>query len=82
MLDVYSDDIIRLYELMRQPQGSIGEISKRASMSGCDVIVTEFFENSPDKAGEYYKKKVTENYIVYIREKSTRRTFDVYKISE
>lgn len=82
MLDVYSDDIIRLYELMRQPKGSIGEISKRASMSGCDVIVTDFFEDSPDKAGDYYKKKVTEKYIVYIREKSARRTFDIYKISE
>lgn len=82
MLDVYSDDIIRLYELMRQPQGSIGEISKRASMSGCDIIVTVFFENSPDKAGDYYKKKVTEKYIVYIRDKSTRRSFDAYEFSK
>ena len=82
MLDVYPDEVIRLYELMRQPKGSIGEISKRASMCGCDVIVTGFFEDSPDKAGDYYKKKVTEKYIVYIREKSDRRTFDVYRISE
>ena len=67
MLDSYPMLSMHLYNVMRQPKDFMGEISKCAALSDCDVIVTEYFENSPDKAGDYYKIEVTENYLVYKR---------------
>lgn len=67
IVDTYPVEIVHLYELMKQPEGSMGMISRMAALCECDVIVTEYFENAPDKAGAYYKENVTEKYIVYIR---------------
>ena len=67
IVDTYPMEVVHLYELMKQPQGSMGMISRMAALCECDVIVTEYFENAPDKAGAYYKKAVTEKYLVYIR---------------
>lgn len=67
IVDTYPMEVIQLYELMKQPQGSMGKISRMADLCECDVIVTGYFENAPDKAGAYYKESVTENYLVYIR---------------
>ena len=67
IMDTYPMEAVHLYEYMKQPKGNMGMISKMAALCGCDVIVTGYFENAPDKAGEYYKRTVTENYLVYIR---------------
>ena len=67
IMDSYSMLEIHLYEVMQQPRAFMGEISKCAALCDCDIIVTEYFENAPDKAGPYYKKEMTENYLVYIR---------------
>lgn len=67
IMDTYPVEAVHLYEYMKQPKGNMGTLSKMAMWCGCDVIVIGYFENAPDKAGEYYKKAVTENYLVYIR---------------
>ena len=67
ILDTYPLELMYLYEAVKQPEGTMGEISNMALMYDCDVLVMKKFENSPDKAGVYYKKEVTENYILYVR---------------
>lgn len=67
IMDVYPQELMNLYEAVKQPQGAMGEISNVAAMYDCDVLVIRRFENAPDKAGAYYKKEVTENYILYMR---------------
>jgi len=67
IMDAYPAELMNLYEAVKQPQGSMGEISNVAVMYDCDAIVVRRFENAPDKAGVYYKKEETENYILYMR---------------
>lgn len=67
ILDAYPAELMHLYEAVKQPEGSMGEISNMALMYDCDAVVVGNFENSPDKAGVYYKKEVTEKYILYMR---------------
>ena len=67
IMDAYPAELAYLYEAVKQPEGAMGEISNMALMYDCDVLVMKKFENSPDKAGVYYKKEVTENYILYVR---------------
>lgn len=65
--DEYPLELKHLYEAVKQPEGCMGEISNVAFMYECDAVVVRFFENSPDKAGVYYKRKISENYILYMR---------------
>lgn len=67
IMDCYSPELLQLYEAMQSPKGSMGEISQMAVMYDCEVIVVNRFEHAPDKAGMYYKKEETENYIIYMR---------------
>ena len=67
IMDAYPAELFHLYETVKQPEGSMGEISSVALMYDCDVVVVRFFENAPDKAGVYYKREVTPNYILYMR---------------
>ena len=67
IMDSYPEELLQLYEAMQSPKGNMGEISKMAYMYDCEVIVVNRFENAPDKAGVYYKKEETENYILYMR---------------
>ena len=67
IMDTYPVETAHLYEYMKQPKGNMGTISKMAMWCECDVLVISYFENAPDKAGEYYKKAVTKNYLVYVR---------------
>lgn len=67
IMDSYPPELAQLYETMKQPEGSMGEISNVANMFDCDILVVKAFENAPDKAGVYYKKEMTEEYIIYMR---------------
>ena len=67
IMDSYEPELMQLYETMKQPEGSMGEISNVAYIYGCNIVVVKAFENAPDKAGVYYKKEVMDNYIIYMR---------------
>lgn len=67
IMDSYPPEMMQLYETMKQPQGAMGEISSVALMYDCDILVVKAFENAPDKAGVYYKRQMTEDYIIYMR---------------
>ena len=67
ILDSYSPELMQLYESMKHPENAMGEISNVAYLFHCDVIVVKAFENAPDKAGVYYKREMTDNFIIYMR---------------
>ena len=67
IMDSYPLELMHLYEAVKQPQGCMGEISNVAYMYDCDAVVVKYFENAPDKAGVYYKREITDNYILYMR---------------
>lgn len=67
IMDAYPSELLHLYEILKQPKGAMGEISNVAAMFDCDVIVVRRFEDAPDKAGAYYKREVTEQYLLYMR---------------
>ena len=67
IIDSYPPELTQLYETMKQPEGSMGEISNVALMFDCDILVVKAFENAPDKAGVYYKRETTSDYIIYMR---------------
>lgn len=67
IMDMYPQELMNLYEAVKNPKGAMGEISNVAVMYDCDALVMKKFENAPDKAGVYYKQKETENYILYMR---------------
>ena len=67
IMDAYPEEYLHLYEAVKSPQGAMGVISKTAVLYDCDVLVIRKFENAPDKAGVYYKREETENYILYMR---------------
>ena len=68
IMDSYPEELMQLYEAMKQPDGSMGEISNVAHMFECDILVVKAFENAPDKAGVYYKRHMTEDYIIYMKQ--------------
>ena len=67
IMDSYPPELMQLYEAMKQAEDSMGEISNVARMFDCDIIVVKAFENAPDKAGAYYKREMTADYIIYMR---------------
>ena len=67
IMDSYPPEMMQIYEDMKNPKGSMGEISHIAVLFGCDVIVVKAFENAPDKAGVYYKYQLNDDYIIYKR---------------
>lgn len=67
IMDSYEPELMQLYEAMKEPEGSMGEISNVAMKYDCDILVVKSFENAPDKAGVYYKKEMLEDYIIYMR---------------
>lgn len=67
ILDAYPLELMHLYEAVKQPEGCMGEISNVAFLYDCDAVVVRFFENAPDKAGVYYKREMSDKYILYMR---------------
>lgn len=67
IMDSYPPELMQLYEAMKHPQGSMGEISAVAFLHDCDILVVKAFEHAPDKAGVYYKRETTSEYIIYMR---------------
>jgi len=67
IMDTYPAELVYLYEAVKRPEGAMGEISNVAFLYDCDAVVVRFFENAPDKAGVYYKRQITDNYILYMR---------------
>ena len=67
IMDSYPPELMQLYETMKHPEKSMGEISAVAFLFDCDILVVKAFDYAPDKAGVYYKRETTSEYIIYMR---------------
>lgn len=65
IIDVYGEELLHLYEAMKNPEDTINDILAMADMYGCDMVVVKSFEKAPDTLGHFTKTAETENYIVY-----------------
>ena len=62
----YNDELIHLYEAMKNPKDTIGDILAIADLYGCDMVVVKKFDKAPSQMGHYTKTKETGQYIVYL----------------
>ena len=71
IMDTYSEEIMQVYEAMKQPAETLEEIADMAFLYDCDILIVKKFENPPFMAGRYQRKEITQNYIVYAADVST-----------
>jgi len=65
IVDVYSEELLHLYEAMKNPKDTIGDILAISDLYGCDMVIVKAFEEAPSQMGHYTKIKETDKYIVY-----------------
>lgn len=65
IIDVYSEELLHLYEAMKNPQDTIEDILATADLYGCDMVIVKTFDKAPVKMGHYTKIEETDEYIVY-----------------
>ncbi len=65
IIDVYGEELLHLYEAMKEPEDTINDILAIADMYGCDMVVVKAFEKAPKKQGHFTKIADTEAYVVY-----------------
>ena len=65
IMDEYSEEMLDLYEIMKNPEECMGDIVKTAAIYECDIIVVKNFKSHKDLAGSYELKQETEHYLVY-----------------
>lgn len=65
IVDVYSEEMLHLYEAMKNPGDTIADILAMADLYGCDMVIVKTFDKAPDNMGHYTKTEETGKYIVY-----------------
>ena len=66
IMDGYNDELLHLYEAMKNPTDTINDILAIADLYGCDMVVVKNFEDAPKQMGHYKKIQETNEYIVYL----------------
>lgn len=65
IVDVYSEEMLHLYEAMKNPEDTFADILAMADLYGCDMVIVKTFDKAPDKMGHYTKTDETGQYVVY-----------------
>lgn len=65
IMDEYSEEMMALYEAMRNPKECMSDIAAMASMYECDIIVVKKYDGYMKKAGSYELEQETDHYLVY-----------------
>lgn len=65
IVDVYSEELLHLYEAMKNPEETIEDILLMADLYGCDMVIVKTFDKAPGDVGHYTKTDETGEYIVY-----------------
>ena len=65
IVDVYSEELLHLYEAMKNPEDTIEDILLTADLYGCDMVIVKKFDKAPALVGHYTKTEETGEYIVY-----------------
>jgi len=65
IVDGYSEELLSLYEAMKNPEETIEDILAMADLYGCNAVVVKQFEDAPKSVGHFSQYKYTDNYIIY-----------------
>jgi len=65
IVDVYSEELLHLYEAMKNPEDTIEDILLTADLYGCDMVIVKTFDKAPVLMGHYAKTEETGEYIIY-----------------
>ena len=65
IVDGYSEELLHLYEAMKNPEDTIEDILLTADLYGCDMVITKAYEKPLKKVGHFQLSYSTENYLVY-----------------
>ena len=65
IVDMYSEELLSLYEAMKNPADTIEDILATADLYGCNAVVVKQFENAPKKLGHFKAYYSSDSYIVY-----------------
>lgn len=66
IIDLYGEELLDLYEAMKNPKDTIDDILSMADIYGCDMVIVKQFETAPAKSGHYTKLTDNGHYIVYM----------------
>jgi hypothetical protein len=65
IVDMYSEELLGLYEAVKNPEDTIDDILATADLYGCNAVVVKQFEDAPKQLGHFKQYFYSENYIVY-----------------
>ncbi len=65
IMDGYSEEMLSLYEAMKNPKNCINDITSMAAMYECDIIVLRKYNGYPKKTGAYQLVWDTNHYLIY-----------------
>lgn len=65
IVDMYSEELLGLYEAVKNPEDTIEDILATADLYGCNAVVVKQFEKAPKQIGHFKQYYNSENYIVY-----------------
>lgn len=65
IMDEYGEEMLQLYEAMKNPEDTMFDISQMAALYDCDYIIVKRFEEYPRVSGNYALKEKTEGYLIY-----------------
>ena len=65
IVDMYSEELLGLYEAVKNPEDTIEDILATADLYGCNAVVVKQFEKAPKHIGHFKQYYNSKNYIVY-----------------
>jgi hypothetical protein len=67
IMDAYSDELMDLYEAMKNPAQCMEDIMNMAALYDCDVVAITASDRVLPEYGSYHLAKTTESYMIYVR---------------
>ena len=65
IVDGYSEELLHLYEAMKNPEDTIEDILMTADLYGCDMVILKTFDKAPKKLGHYIRTEEFGEYMIY-----------------
>ena len=65
IVDMYSEELLSLYEAVKNPEDTIEDILAMADLYGCNAVVVKQFEDAPKQLGHFEQYFNSDNYIIY-----------------
>ena len=65
IVDMYSEELLGLYEAVKNPEDTIEDILAMADLYGCNAVVVKQFEDAPKQQGHFEQYFNSDNYIIF-----------------